>query len=51
MKRLFMIATMVVSATTLMAQDMFEATNVATEDLNGTARYVGMGGALGALGG
>ncbi|MBO4563881.1 MAG: hypothetical protein J5720_00435 [Bacteroidaceae bacterium] len=51
MKRLFMIATMVVSATTLMAQDMFEATNVATKDLNGTARYVGMGGALSALGG
>ena len=51
MKRLFMIATMVVSATTLMAQDMFEATNFATKDLNGTARYVGMGGALGALGG
>ena len=46
-----MIATMVVSATTLMAQDMFEATNFATKDLNGTARYVGMGGALGALGG
>lgn len=51
MKRLFMIATMVVSATTLMAQDMFDAVDVATKDLNGTARYVGMGGALGALGG
>ncbi len=51
MKRLFILASMVVTATTLMAQDMFEATNVATKDLNGTARYVGMGGALGALGG
>ena len=51
MKRLIMIASMVAISTTMMAQDMFEATNFATKDLNGTARYVGMGGALGALGG
>lgn len=33
------------------AQDSYDAANFATNDLNGTARYVGMGGALGALGG
>ena len=51
MKRLFILASLVAASTTMMAQDMFEATNFATKDLNGTARYVGMGGALGALGG
>lgn len=51
MKRLFMIASLVAVSTTMMAQDMFDAVDVATKDLNGTARYVGMGGALGALGG
>lgn len=33
------------------AQDSYDAATHATRDLNGTARYVGMGGALGALGG
>ncbi|MDO4161126.1 MAG: hemin receptor [Prevotellaceae bacterium] len=32
------------------AQETYENANIATEDLNGTARYVGMGGALDALG-
>lgn len=32
------------------AQETYESAMVATEDLNGTARYVGMGGALDALG-
>ena len=34
-----------------MAQDTYDAANFAGSDLNGTARFVGMGGALGALGG
>lgn len=34
----------------VMAQDTYDAANLATLDLNGTARYVGMGGALDALG-
>lgn len=34
----------------VMAQDAYDAANLATTDLNGTARYVGMGGALDALG-
>lgn len=33
------------------AQTIYDATNVAQKDLNGTARFVGMGGAMGALGG
>lgn len=33
------------------AQDSYEAAEFAASDLNGTARYVGMGGALSALGG
>lgn len=32
------------------AQETYENAEIATEDLNGTARYVGMGGALDALG-
>ena len=35
---------------TAFAQDAYDAANLAQEDLNGTARYVGMGGALDALG-
>lgn len=33
------------------AQTVYDATNMAQKDLNGTARFVGMGGAMGALGG
>lgn len=33
------------------AQNSYDAVNIASSDLNGTARYVGMGGALSALGG
>lgn len=36
---------------TAYAQDTYDAARFAGSDLNGTARYVGMGGALGALGG
>ena len=34
----------------LSAQETYDNANIATEDLNGTARYVGMGGAMDALG-
>lgn len=33
------------------AQSVYDAHNIASKDLNGTARFVGMGGAMGALGG
>lgn len=38
------------AALPLMAQETYQDANTATEDLNGTARYVGMGGAMEALG-
>ena len=37
-------------STPTMAQETYESAKIATEDLNGTARYVGMGGAMEALG-
>ena len=33
------------------AQTVYDATTIARKELNGTARFVGMGGAMGALGG
>lgn len=40
-----------VAALTVNAQNAYDAGNLTQTDLNGTARYVGMGGALNALGG
>lgn len=37
-------------AANLAAQDIYKVENLTGEDLNGTARYVGMGGAMSALG-
>ena len=34
----------------VMAQDVYEVESLSSQDLNGTARYVGMGGAMNALG-
>lgn len=39
------------SVSTAMAQDTYDAQDFTNSDLNGTAKFVGMGGALGALGG
>ena len=36
--------------TTVSAQETYDNAQLATKDLNGTARYVGMGGAMEALG-
>ena len=33
------------------AQTIYDGVNLSAKDLNGTARFVGMGGAMGALGG
>ncbi|MBR1377711.1 MAG: hypothetical protein IJ557_01130 [Bacteroidaceae bacterium] len=49
--RLTILASALMMTGATMAQDSYSAVNLATKDLNGTARYVGMGGALGALGG
>lgn len=35
----------------VVAQTVYEGADIASKDLNGTARFVGMGGAMGALGG
>ena len=43
-------AMMVAAAMPVAAQETYENANLVTEDLNGTARYVGMGGAMEALG-
>lgn len=50
MKRLAIIFISAFAAVSLSAQETYENANIATEDLNGTARYVGMGGAMDALG-
>lgn len=44
------IALCLLAAGPTLAQETYENANIATEDLNGTARYVGMGGAMEALG-
>lgn len=50
MKKYFLCAIVMATTMSSMAQDAYDAAILATEDLNGTARYVGMGGALDALG-
>ena len=49
--KIFILASAMAVCASASAQDSYDAANFATGDLNGTARYVGMGGALGALGG
>lgn len=48
--RYFLIAAAMLFGMTAMAQETYENAKIVNEDLNGTARYVGMGGALDALG-
>ena len=50
MKKLFVIAALAVASGPLAAQDTYENARLLGGDLNGTARYVGMGGAMEALG-
>ena len=49
MKKLFAIAAIVVASMPAAAQETYENAKIAQEDLNGTARYVAMGGAMEAL--
>lgn len=52
MKRtLFCTALLVLMGQSALAQDVYDVARLASSDLNGTARYIGMGGALSALGG
>lgn len=50
MKKILNIAILAMATYSIMAQETYENAKIATEDLNGTARYVGMGGAMDALG-
>lgn len=49
-KTILSLISMALCAATLSAQTTYEAANVLGSDLDGTARYVGMGGAMSALG-
>lgn len=51
MKKKILIALAVLTSVSAGAQTAYDATKIANTDLNGTARFVGMGGAMGALGG
>lgn len=51
MKKNVIMALALFTAVGASAQTVYDATNIAQKDLNGTARFVGMGGAMGALGG
>lgn len=50
MKKILISVVALASVCTAMAQETYENAKIAAEDLNGTARYVGMGGAMDALG-
>lgn len=50
MKKIITCIALGMTSSALMAQETYESAQLATQDLNGTARYVGMGGALEALG-
>lgn len=50
MKKIIIFSLLACGAYNAMAQETYESAAIATEDLNGTARYVGMGGAMEALG-
>jgi len=49
-KQLYLVLMAVVVAMPMAAQDTYESARLLGSDLNGTARYVGMGGAMEALG-
>lgn len=51
MNKYFLLTVFIAVAGVSYAQDSYDAQNFANSDLNGTARFVAMGGALGALGG
>lgn len=53
MKKIITLATLglLVAAAPIGAQTVYDAAKITGKDLNGTARFVGMGGAMGALGG
>lgn len=53
MKKIITLVTLglMITAAPIVAQTVYDAAKITNKDLNGTARFVGMGGAMGALGG
>ena len=51
MKKVKLVAAALLLSSAAGAQTIYEAAGLIDSDLNGTARYVGMGGAMNALGG
>lgn len=51
MKKILMAVAVLLNCTYILAQTEFEAFKMVQTDINGTARYMGMAGAFGALGG
>ena len=51
MKTLFFSVLTSLVSVVAFGQDIYKVADLSTVDLNGTARYVGMGGAMSALGG
>lgn len=49
-KKYYLFAVTLLAAMSMKAQETYQNARLITQDLNGTARYVGMGGALEALG-
>ena len=49
--KLIIAVSMLLSVSTIDAQNLYDAERVISNELNATARFVGMGGAMGALGG
>ena len=51
MKKIITLAALgLLIAAPMSAQTVYDAAKITNKDLNGTARFVGMGGAMGALG-
>ena len=50
MKKIFSLMAAAMLTTAATAQETYDNAQLAQKDLNGTARYVGMGGAMEALG-
>lgn len=50
-KKLTLVALSLLVSMGMGAQTIYDVTKMTEKDLNGTARFVGMGGAMGALGG
>ena len=51
MKKYLLIIAVIFGYSTISSQTVFDANSSASSDIKGTARYVSMGGAFGALGG